>query len=594
MLDMRQDNSARRSTQVSDNDGSASADDTSGAAGVTASSQNGQPPEGDFVKYRDQARELVPEIGEGRRWYDRLYKVVKWLLHGKRRRFLPRPVREQLGYALVSLHSINHRDQYRVWNLEDEMQNYIVPDEEHASFPSVWVVELFPPSRYEELLKASKRNAWNKERDILQRDQNVTMLEASRGGGGLSWWRLAEIADPRAPYAFGNGIVEELPPPFISVELRAITVGPSLTAVVGRFVVDPAADNALDEFWHTNHDPVLVRRGNVLHAEDRMWAGFRLTQRKRQVLHDAARAWMKDKIPGFFATSDEPQLLLDLCLTDVYDPTATHRDRDHKLSDAFRALGLIRFEDEYKISPDLPGLILLPADGRLCRNLEHRNVWTLWGQTHAVKEAFADDWAGRGSDTGRAISDIVDDRIRMFLVGLSLTAYTAAAKRQHAELRDNASGGYRRFRAGQLRKLRRALLNLSIDLAGMERDARAFWARESRWDPIVQFAHVEAPGLIERLREHGIQPRAPLDYNRFLRRNQRRELQALVEADDSYRDILSTVSALGASADSTRVGRAALAVAAASLVLSGVIFWTTVHSDNSNEHSNQHAIGQHR
>ena len=555
--------------------GSDGTEEGTGAASASDGTAPATPPvRSDWWTNRRSAREIVPEIGEGRRWYDIAYKVITWLLGGRPRRLLPRWVRVRLNYAQISLHAINDRDQYSVWP-EDDLNRFLnVPADEHVSFPAIWVVELFPPSRYEALLRASKRRGWNKGRDIMQRDRNDEILAASRGGRGYSWWRLANITDPRSPYGFGDDVTQRLPSQFVSVELRGITVGPSLTAVVGLFTLDENAIAALDEVWHSNHEPSVVRRGPTLQAQDRLWSGLRNTQRARQEIHDAARSWMRESLPGFFATSSEPQLVLDLCLTDLFDPTAAHRDRADR--DEFRALGLTRFETEHRVSPRLPGLVLLPADGLLCADLEARNVWTLWGQRTVVKDAFGDSLAGRGSDLGRAIASALDHAIRKFAVALALTGYVDAAKAQHAAMRDNATVQHHRFSTRRLRKLRRALLGLSIDLSGMERDTTAFWSRKDHFEPIMPFHHIEAPGHAEWLRENNIEVHDPIDFNERIRDRQQAELRSLVEADETYRDILSTVSALGASADSSRLGRLALLVAAASLVLAGVTLWVTL------------------
>ena len=558
---------------------SSSAENTDEAADeVTTSGEDLNSSLDDHRRYRDDATAKVPEIGDGKRWYDLPYKTVNWLLRGRPRGLLPRPVRERLGDTYTSLHAFNDLDQYRVWDLDDTFHNYKVPTDEHATFPTIWVVELFPPSRYEQLQAASSRNNWDKRRELMQQERNLTMLEASRGGRGWYWWRLAEIADPRAPYSFPDGAIEQLPEPFFSVELRAINVGPSLTAVIGCFTLDQATMTRLDDVWHATHEPSIIRRGQVFSAQDRMWSGFRITQQARGGVHEAARTWMNQKVPGFFSTSDEPQPILDLLLTDNYDPSLGQRPpRD--FDEALRALGITGHDVEYKTSPHLPGLILISADGNLCRDLEHRNTWTLWGRRDTVKEAFGEALDGYGSDPNRAIAQVVDNRIRMFLIGLSFSAYTSKAKAQHSKLRDNATARHRRFRAKQLRALRKALLTLSIDLAGMERDTAAFWARRHRWDPVAPFHHSLATWIAERDQETGRPPAEPLDYNKHLRKEQRRQLRTLIDADNDYRDILATVASLGASADSTRVGRLALAIAAASLVVSGVTLWVTEHDD---------------
>ena len=72
----------------------------------------------------------------------------------------------------------------------------------------------------------------------------------------------------------------------------------------------------LDDVWHATHEPSITRRGQVFSTQDRMWSGFRITQQARGGVHEAARTWMSQKMPGFFSTSDEPRPLLDLLLTD--------------------------------------------------------------------------------------------------------------------------------------------------------------------------------------------------------------------------------------------------------------------------------------
>lgn len=292
------------------------------------------------------------------------------------------------------------------------------------------------------------------------------------------------------------------------------------------------------------------------------------TQKARRVFHDAAREWMQEKVPGFFASTGEPQLLTDLVITTRLDPTGPE-EPPREMTDPFRALGLTDCRFEHRTSPSLPGLLLCPLEASMCPDMEGRNTWTLFGRRETVKEA-AGDLSFYGSDTDRAIAYAVDRTIRMFLIALNLSAYTDAAKAQHAALRDNATSGNRRFSSRQLKGLRNALLTLSLDLAGMERDVQAVWANAYRRDPLIEFVADLAPWIIARDVQEGRQPHPQFDLNKYMRKQQRKELRGLVEADNDYRDILGTVSNLGASVSATRVGRTALGVAAASLIVSAV------------------------
>jgi hypothetical protein len=532
-------------------------------------------------KYLHAAFAAVPESGKGRRWYDYPYRFLSWLLSGWRRRLFPRPVRLKINYLRTLISRFNDHQRNQAWSRDDPMHVYSVPEDERVAVPSIWVVELFPPSRFDSLRAACARNSWDKRRVMGHLERNDTLLEESRSGRGMSWWPLVEISDPGSGPYFPDGVVEKLPPQFASAQLHAVSVGSGLTAVVARFTVDPSAVDALNDVWHTEHPSTLYWEDGQLHSKDPQWSGFRITQKARRVFHDAGREWMREKVPGFFASTGEPQLLTDLVLTTEFDPTGPDAP-PREMNDVFRALGLTDYTVEHRTSASLPGLLLCPLEANMCPDMGARNTWTLFGRRDTVKDA-AGDLSFYGSDTDRAIAHAVDRTIRMFLIALSLSAYADAAKAQHATLRDNATSGNRRFSSRQLKRLRKALMTLSLDLAGMERDVRDFWAKAYRYDPLIEFAANLAPWIIARDVEEGRHPHPPFDLNEYMRKQQRKDLRGLVEADTDYRDILGTVSNLGASVSATRVGRAALGVAAASLIVSAVTLAVNDSDDGSSK-----------
>lgn len=523
-------------------------------------------------RHLEAAFAAVPELGKGKRWYDHAYRPLDWLITDWRRKVVPRPARVKLTYLVNQLLRFNDHDRNKVWSREDPHHAYTVPSDEHVELPTLWVVELFPPSSYTALRKAFARNKWDKVRQPGLREGNEQILDESRTGSGMYWWPMVTVINPKKHGHAFDVAREKLPHQFKSIELHAVSVGSGLTAVIAKFDLDPAAVQHLDAVWHTEHPPTLTWEKGQLRSRDPEWAGYRITQSARQAIHDAARTWMALKVPGYFATTKAPQLLLDLVLTTVLDPAGPERPPNTSHG-PMRALGLTDYTHEHRTSPQLPGFLLCPIEGNMCPDMEDRNTWTLLGRKGTVTDQ-AGDLSLDSSDPTRALAHAIDRRIRAFLISLSLTAYTDTAKAQHAALRDNATTRNRRYSTPQLKKHRRSLLTLSLDLPGMERDTKHFWSNVFPWDSPVTFSANFAPWILARDAEAGHHIREPIDLTRHMRKRQRQDLKTLLQADTDYRDILGTVSTLGSAISTTRTGRAALSVAAASLVVSGVALAT--------------------
>ncbi|MEH0934181.1 hypothetical protein [Micromonospora psammae] len=530
-------------------------------------------------RFRDNYHR-VAEIGEGRRWYDLPYRAVNWLLSPRRRRVIrSQRLRERLAYFLTYLAVFNSHERNKKWDLDDPLHNVNVPPREHVYVPGVWVVELFPPSQIALLERAIRSGDWDRRRRwIRENEGNRRYLELSRSGKGWSWWRLADITQKGSKVWLPDGISEELPEAFASVQLKAVQIGAGLTAVVAFFGLTETAARRLDIVWHEKHEPRLVLGKGLPRAEDRQWASFRLTQKARRVNQDAARRWMAERCPGYFSSHSEPQPLLDLLLMNEFDPAKGERvSRD--LSDALRAIGFTG-DLLHTTSSDLPGILLSAVDGELCRALEAKRTWGLWGNREVIS-ASTDDLEGRGDDVNRAIAHLVDDRIRSFSVILAISGFLEVAESEYAKLRDSARSRHDAFKARRLNYLRRSLLTLSLDLTSVARDVHDFWQRNWRDAHDIEFVLDQAPWLNQDDQKSGREKFEPIIMNDDLRERQQEWFDKLIAADRNYRDILSTVAALGASADTYKISRVALWAAIASLAVAAVtLLFTQVQDHN--------------
>lgn len=550
-----------------------SADEPSAPAlANTVGSETNESVDGDSIDrvagYVHAAYAQVGEPGTGIRWHDRLYRICNRLLRSEFGHRLPRWGRERIsllsGYALV----FHEHELHKAWSLEDPLNNFTVPDDEHVEVPAIWVVELFPPSHYQLLVRAIERNSWDKRRVWygIGGPANQTALDRSRTGAGYSWWRLGTVTDISERFADPESVRRVLPGQFSSVELRALQVGAGLTAVVSKFTVRPEASAMLDRIWHEIQEPQIHRakgRGPV--AESRQFTAYRRTQNARREIHQAAREWVIATCPGFFADYHEEAPLLDLMLLQNYDPTTATSSRD-EMSDPMRALGLTEYESQHQTSAELPGLLLEQVWQELAPGLGSRRTWTLFGRQDTIIAKFGTRLTGTNHDV-RGLSYLVGETVSDFLVVLAGSCFVDTARSRAAVSRDRARVAHERFRIRSLKALRAEVLQMSLDLSTVQRDFVAFYSRR-RWEHgHLSFLSGCSPTIHAFDKEQGLVTGEPIKLSERMIENQLEQLRNLVDVDQSYREIISTAASIGAAISASRLGRVAAVVAVASFAV---------------------------
>jgi hypothetical protein len=177
--------------------------------------------------------ELVPEIGNRWRWYDIPYRFLRWTLSPWRRRLLSWRMRYRLNNAQNFFIAFNHYERLKIEPLDDPMENLIVPPGEEVTQGGIWVVEFFPPSYYSTLYEALQKNGWDEPNHLRSVDgTNAEQVTRARRGKGFAWSRIGMVANPDSPYLAIDAKREILPEEFDLVELTAVQLGRSLTAVI--------------------------------------------------------------------------------------------------------------------------------------------------------------------------------------------------------------------------------------------------------------------------------------------------------------------------------------------------------------------------
>ncbi|MEU9323812.1 hypothetical protein AB0D91_08340 [Streptomyces canus] len=439
------------------------------------------------------------------------------------------------------------------------------PEGETLEVPGVWVVELFPPSEFDALVRSLDKNSWDAKRiryGIGERNRDY--LDRMRSGGSGGWWKLGQVVSTGA-FIYPDAKVAKLPQGFAAVDLTAAHIGDGLTAVVAFFRVSEDGAAALNEEWHREHEPQIVWRHGRPKAEDRMWSTFRITQGARRRLHDKARIWMRDTLPGAFARRSVPQPLIDLILFSGYDPTLGAWE-SNEFSDALRALGLNCGSPYHCKSEKFPGLLLDAVDKGMCPALD-ADTWALWGRQSKVAELLGNLDMYGGND-GAGIAHRIDDDVREALRLLSVSTFLREVQAEYSQLRDAARAQHGKFDARRLKKMRAVFLALSVDLSSTVRDVKEFHARSKRNAELPVFMFEDPAWLTEQRQSARANP--PRNYTNMLLKRQKREVIEIASEDREYREILSAVASLGASIDTFKVGRVALWVALLSLAVSMV------------------------
>lgn len=531
-------------------------------------------------RFLREAFRLVPSIGSGRRWYDFPYNFLNWVLRSRIGRKFPRLMRSILLSGLNYFHPFNQHDRNRVWSRDDRLHNVNVPAGEHVTVPGIWVVEFFPPSELELLIRSFGRNSWDSERvSYGSGETNTETLERTRSGQGSSWWRVGSVTRGSGTI-MPDAIYEKLHPFFSAVEISASHMGDGLTAVGAFFRMSDDGKTFLDGEWHKSHEPRLVWHRGRPRAEDRMWAAFWNVQQARRRLHVEARTWMTRKVPGAFSRRGVQQPLIDLLLLAEHDPLQGNSSEPY-FSESLRAIGIMNVGRVWK-SESFPGLLLNPAKSYFTPSVDE-NTWALWGNTRRVVSVLP-SLGPYGGPNGDGIANRLNDEISATLTFLALSSYLEAIQVDYAEMRDEARMRHGKFRARRLKRVRNSFLSISLDLSSAVRDVKSFHVGAQRFGRIPEIVLEDSPDTARQLSSSG-HSRTPINLTERVIEHQSEVVAKMMEEDRDYREIISAVASLGATIETFKLGRVALWVSLVSLAVSLVaLLLAEVQSDTVLSH----------
>lgn len=459
-------------------------------------------------------------------------------------------------------HVLNRDSQDPTWRAIHE---FAVPQGEHVRVPGLFIVELFPPSESHRLADAINRQNWLDPLGHTRTD--IDLLALARSGRGYDWWKLGGFANLKSWAGDPDARITKLPCQFDEIAVRAVQIGESITAVAATFYVTEEATRCIDHVWQQDHQPELLcgkglRRPSAQPIPE---VALRHTQLARQELHDAARQWLADICPGFFAVNGEPQPLVDLLL--FTKRTVAQIDTEDRLPhDAYRAIGLTQGSFTLT-SPELPGMNLEKAEDGVGSYVNGARTWALWGQRQEVIDQARPRMQKYGHVDNWALVTYAGEALQSYLLRLSISELLSTLHIQYAHMRDEARQQHERFRMKNLERLRSDLLALSLNIASIERDILTFNKHPYHYAYDAPFIQTTTPRL-RRFQASGYGPvRAPRNTNAHMAEDQAEMLTQLQSDDKKYRDVLSETASLNSSMQALRTSRRTRWIAAASLAV---------------------------
>lgn len=270
------------------------------------------------------------QLPEGSDEHDRVVAMLDRVAGTARRVGLRRVSRNLSARAAKRFTERYHRGERDA----QENERTCPPADEQIEFHSIWMVEVFPPSlsgRLGEALRDLPSGGIYRE---PEEDLAEEVARARRHPLGGRWWNLGVYDNATLKPRPGGGRIE-LSPSVDHLFLTMYVLAPSLTCVVGQFVLGDEAAMRIDALLRARYETQAIRRrdGSVPTLTP-LFAKRELVSAELDRLHNECKAFFSKRLPGkfceglldnhlptlYFMTLDKLRPFTDEARVDYLDP----------------------------------------------------------------------------------------------------------------------------------------------------------------------------------------------------------------------------------------------------------------------------------
>lgn len=324
--------------------------------------------------------------------------------------------------------------------------------DEHLTWASLWMVEVYLTAHGEDLRNGLERVGWcGSERGGVQ-DVGEWLREV-RAKGALSWIRPGYFR-PQRSRSFPSATALDLPPAFSHLDPVLVQLGPGVTVLVANFGLAEDEQGCLERALRAPAEARVepLRNGHRLFRSEQVRAE-RVAEARQRVRAIAAE-WIKERFPGAFSSRGVEPPSWDLLIT---EQESLVRGLSGKVSwqDAVGMLGAGEWD---YASRDTPARLGEPSPGLNTS----KAVPSFFGRRQELVDSLG---PGRG-DSIFSVAQELDENIQSLLAVWACVRTAESYDQALSLARDRKLPARATYRAtsAQLERLRESVLPAARDL----------------------------------------------------------------------------------------------------------------------------------
>lgn len=499
-----------------------------------------------------------PTIGESNRWYDYLFNSINWLSSGKKRKFIPRKIQKFLNTQLNNLFQINEHERNKLFKLDDENSDKQILDitnKTNLLFSGFWAVEFFTPSKIKNLNNFfDNPKMQNPRKEFRLGDSKEELLERFRNQSVTGSFRIGTYLRENSNFFAGSSTIVNLPVGIEVVEITAIQINNSITAIVAQFELTNEIQDRLNEILHENTDPKLEMNKKLFKIYTQKEHKIKKINNFISEIHFSARKWFSGYFHGEFASSQNKQPIFDFFLSHGQDNYSKQKNLIYK------ALDINSFDDNQ--NEEYLNQYFNTSDRNKDKKIFYSNLDLLFEE---VSNEFSIDFLNGFGDKHSALFRFFGREILIYLSYLSITNLLEMWEYQYSKERDNISDADKNISIKSLKSIRNNLINLSFNISDFGDD----------WETYIN--SMNNHNFAEYIKKIEFENESKeFFFNKRIRDYQYYLVKKLQKMDNNYQNTISSIATLGETIDSYKTTRIALYVSFISLLFSIIVNFFSV------------------
>lgn len=493
-------------------------------------------------------------IGDGNRKVDKKFNLLRDLSISK---YLPDKVTDLVMVEINNMIQIDQVEYYKTIPINDTLYNLIVPENFKMWTPKIIAVDFIAPTGFKKFKEKLSLNILNENRTYRTFNDNILEdVQESRKHTHSNWKFVERVVSTDSNFFKGGSVVKKLPYPIDMIEIHTMQVGSGSTLSSVMFTLSDDFNNKFNDLLHSVPEPTLIKENGKLNPLNRRQVLTSELIEYKEEVYDVIRNWMTANSPGYFSEVGFEQPIFEFS----FYKSNPNMDEE-QIEDILSAIGLTDYRHPYSSKNYNEIKLSRYQNHKTSRRFNRSFTTVIYGDADKVYDQLNSKsnlslFNSGTNNKAKIISNYLRHNLQDFIYSLSVTKYLFLFEILYNRNRDNAIMDYENFNLKSTKRLRDSLMKISFNFATLREDLNYYHEIPKINQEVFDFQFE----IIDK------------KYNLFdeIISVQKDLINNIKSQDEIYRNILSTVSSLGASEDSYKQSRLALIVALISLLVSAI------------------------